>query len=131
MRTNLCARTELIHPGNSFNIINLASFSTKFTVLRTKFSSATIHRKLGFADFRKVLVSNGRLSTGMVLLLKKNIYFKVLMRKGSAKTAASKRLRETTKSGLLQTGGHSPFARDGAPTKKLMVWEKDGGFMAI
>ena len=48
------------------------------------------------------------------------------MRNGSAKTAARKRLRETAKSGLLQTGGHSPFARDGAPTKKILVWEKDG-----
>jgi hypothetical protein len=59
--------------------------------------------------------------------LKKNfIYFTILMRNGSAKTAARKRLRETAKSGLLQTGGHSPIARDGAPTKKILVWEKDG-----
>ena len=48
------------------------------------------------------------------------------MRNGSAKTAARKRLRETAKRGLLQTGGHSPIARDGAPTKKILVWEKDG-----
>ena len=48
------------------------------------------------------------------------------MRNGCEKTAARKRLRKTAKSALLQTGGHSPFARDGAPTKKILVWEKDG-----
>ena len=55
----------------------------------------------------------------------------ILMRNGSAKTAARKRLRETAKSALLQTGGHSPFARDGARAKKILVWNSDGGANAI
>jgi hypothetical protein len=42
-----------------------------------------------------------------------------------------KRLRETAESALLQTGGHAPFARDGARTKKnpgLEVgWLRYGG----
>jgi hypothetical protein len=54
------------------------------------------------------------------------IYFKILMRNGCEKTAARKRLRATAESALLQTGGHSPFAREGARTKKILVWKKDG-----
>ena len=37
-----------------------------------------------------------------------------------------KRLIETAQSTLLQTGGHAPFARDGARTKKKPVWKSGG-----